>query len=272
AGWRISEERFMEGTSAYLDDLKLRASYGSLGNQLLSNNYPYINTFGVINQISYLIDGSLPLALTPPGLVSADLTWETATTIDFGVDLTLFGNLDLSADWYKRTTRNMLVAGDKLPAVLGAGVPNKNSAELETIGGEISITWRENHTKDLNYNIGVVVSDYQSTITKFDGNPNNLHTTHYTGKKFGEIWGYETVGIFQSQADIEHAADHSKIAGVARTPGDVEYADLNGDGVIDIGNNTVENPGDMRIIGNTTPRFQFGVTGSLNWKILDFRV
>src|SRR5690606_6371384 len=135
------------------------------------------------------------------------------------------------------------------------GVPNRNSAELETIGGEISITWREKHTKDINYNIGVVVSDYQSTITKFDGNPNNLHTTHYTEKKFGEIWGYETVGIFQSQADIEHAADHSKIAGVARTPGDVEYADLNGDGVIDIGNNTVENPGDMRIIGNTTPRF-----------------
>lgn len=214
----------------------------------------------------------LPLGLTPPGLVRPDLTWETASTIDFGVDATLWDKLDISFDWYKRVTSDMLVAGEKLPAVLGTGVPRRNGAELETKGIEVSLKWKDQLANGLMYDVGVVMSDYKAIITKYDNNPNKLWTTYYEGQVVGEIWGYETVGIFQTPDEVAAAPSHSQLAGVPREPGDIQYADLNGDGVINWGSNTVTNPGDKRIIGNETPRYQYGITGSLNWKGVDFRI
>src|SRR5690606_2736882 len=151
AGWRISEEPFMAGTRTLLDDLKFRISYGSLGNQNLSSAYPYINSFGVINPISYLLGNGPSLGLTPPGLVSPDRTWDTASTIDSGVDISLFGKLSVTFDWYKRTTSDMLVAGEKLPAVLGVNAPNRNGAELETVGGELTVKFHDNTSYGLDY-------------------------------------------------------------------------------------------------------------------------
>lgn len=272
AGWRIGDEPFMDATKSFLSDLKVRGSYGSLGNQSVAGLYPYIANFNLVNPVNYLINSGLPLGLTPPGLVDPSLTWETSTTIDFGFDMTLFDKLDINFDWYKRTTRDMLIAGERLPAVLGAGSPNRNGGELETIGGELSIKWRDQTPYGLNYNVGLVLSDYMTTITKFENNPNNLITTYYAGQQIGEIWGFETVGFFQNQEQIDGAANHLQLAGVARTPGDIEYRDLNGDGVINYGNNTLENPGDQRIIGNSTPRYQYGLMGDLNWKNFDLRL
>lgn len=281
AAWRISEENFMEGTRGVLNDLKLRASYGSLGNQLIADPYPFVNRFGIVqfngnNMINYLIGGVLPIGLTPPGLVSADLTWESASTIDFGVDLTVFNRLDLSFDWYKRETRDMLVSGRALPAVLGTGVPSENSAKLKTVGGELSLTWRDQLPSGVRYSVGIGVSDYQATILAYD-NPTLLYIQSgadrmYPGRKLGEIWGYQTVGIFQSDEDVAKAADHTPLNGRARTAGDIQYADLNGDGKIDFGNNTVTNPGDKRIIGNSTPRYQFNINGNLSWRGIDLRL
>jgi TonB-linked SusC/RagA family outer membrane protein len=272
-GWRIMEESFMENIRTVIDDFKLRASYGSLGNQNVSGNYPYISNFGVNQNVAYIIDGQLPIGLTPPGIVSADLTWETTTTLNFGFDATIIGKLDFSFDWYKRETTNMLTAGDKLPSVLGTGVPRRNNADLETKGWELSTVWRDKLDNGLQYDIGVVLSDYQAVITKFDANPNKIYTSYYVDQKIGEIWGYETVGLFQSTEEVTNSPNQNQLGNAGKWgPGDVRYANLNDDDVINWGDRTVDNPGDTKIIGNSTPRYQYGITGNIKYKSIDFNV
>ncbi len=272
-GWRIMEEPFMENLRTTIDNFKIRASYGSLGNQNVSGNYPYISNFGVNQNVAYIIDGQRPIGLIPPGIVSADLTWESTTTLNFGFDATIFGNLDFSLDWYKRGTTNMLTAGDKLPSVLGTSVPRRNNADLETKGWELSTVWRDKLDNGLQYDLGVVLSDYQAVITKFDANPNKIYTSYYVGQKIGEIWGYETVGLFQSTEEVSNSPNQNQLGNAGKWgPGDVRYANLNDDDVINWGDRTVDNPGDTKIIGNSTPRYQYGITGNIKYKRIDFNV
>lgn len=271
AGWRISKEKFMQPLEPVLHDLKIRASYGSLGNQNVSGNYPYISLFNINQQVQYSINGVLPLGVIAPGLVSADLTWEKVSTFDIGADANLFGKLDLGFDWYKRTTSGMLVAGDKLPAVLGTAVPQRNAAELETKGFELSVKWHDELANKLRYDVGVVLSDYKAVITKFDNNPNKLISNYYVGQTINEIWGFETAGIFQNNTEVTAAANQDQIGNGGKWgPGDIQYKDLNSDGVINRGALTVSNPGDQKIIGNSTPRYQYGITGNVYWKSFDF--
>jgi TonB-linked SusC/RagA family outer membrane protein len=273
AGWRISKEKFMSALTPVLHDFKLRGSYGSLGNQNVKGNYPYISLFSINQQVPYSINGALPLGIAAPGLVSPDLTWEKVSTLDIGADANLWGKLDLGFDWYKRTTAGMLVAGDKLPAVLGTSVPQRNAAELETRGFELSMKWHDVLPNKLRYDLGVVLSDYEAVITKFDNNPNKLITNYYVGQNLNEIWGFETVGLFQNKAEVTSAANQDQIGNGGKWgAGDVQYKDLNGDNVINKGALTVSNPGDRKIIGNSTPRYQFGVTGNVYWKNFDFNV
>lgn len=269
--WRVTEEPFAQGIRPVVDQLKLRASYGSLGNQNVAN-YIYIPSYGTISEVQHLFDGIRPVGVTPPGLVDPDLTWETATTIDFGIDMTFFKRLDLSFDWYRRSTTDILVAGDKLPAVLGTGVPTKNSGEMKTTGWELSVDWRDGLKNGFNYNIAFNLSDYQSEIVTFGGNPNKLLSSLYVGQKMDEIWGYETVGIFQSQEEIDAAPTQEQISSGVWYPGDIRYRDLDGDGKIGPGANTAADPGDRRIIGNSTPRYRFGLNMNASWKGFDLNV
>ncbi len=272
-GWRISQESFMEGVQNVLNDLKLRASYGSLGNQNVSGNYPYISLFGINPQVPYIINGSLPIGLMPPGLVAADLTWETSTTLNFGLDATVFNKLNFSFDWYRRTTSDMLTAGDKLPAILGTAVPRRNNAELETTGWELALKWRDSIKNRFKYDFGLVLSDYSAIVTKYDNNPNKIYTSYYADQRIGEIWGYETIGIFQTTEEVASAPSQNQLGNNGKWgPGDVRYANLNDDNVINWGDRTVGNPGDTKIIGDSTPRYQFGITGNSNYKNFDFNV
>lgn len=271
AGWRISEENFMKATQSVLSSLKLRASYGSLGNQDV-NNYAYIASYGLIPQVAYLMNGARPIGINPPGLVSADLTWETATTINFGADLTLWNRFNITYDWYKRTTSDILTSAEQLPSVLGTSVPNKNAGALETKGWELSTKWIDRLKNGLSYDITLVVSDNQSKVTKFSGNPQQIISSLYEGKQMGEIWGFETQGLFQSYDEITNAPKQTQINGGVWRPGDVRYADLNGDGKIDNGTSTVANPGDRKIIGNAMPRYQFGIGANVAWKGFDFNM
>lgn len=271
AGWRVSEESFMALTRNVLTNLKLRASYGSLGNQNVAN-YAYIPSYSVESQVGHIFNGDRPKGVNPPGLISASLTWETATTIDFGFDATLFEKLSLSYDWYKRTTTDILTASEKLPSVLGTSVPNRNAGEMKTIGWDLSVRYNDKLNNGLKYNLSFVLSDYQSEIVKFDGNPEKLLSSLYEGKKMGEIWGYETVGTFQTPEEIEKAPDQSKVSSGVWRPGDIQYANLNDDDIIDTGMNTVDDPGDRRVIGNSTPRFRFGFNVDLEYKNFDFNM
>ena len=271
AGWRISEEKFAENFRNVVNNLKIRASYGSLGNQNVSN-YIYYPSYGTISQVGYLFNGVRPMGVYPPGLVSPSLTWETAKTIDFGLDISLLSKFDFSFDWYNRTTSDILVAGDQYPALLGTSAPTKNSGEMKTVGWEMTTTWRDKLRNGLKYNISIVLSDYQSEITKFDGNPEKILSSLYVGQKMGEIWGYETQGLFQSQAEIAEAPSQKKINSGIWYPGDVRYKNLNGDTEISTGSGTVKNPGDRKIIGNNTPRYQFGINMNAEWNNFDLNL
>jgi len=271
AGWRISEEKFAESIKPIVTDLKLRGSYGSIGNQNVAN-YIYVPSYGTISQVQQLFNGIRPVGITPPDLVDPNITWETASTTDFGLDATLVNKLDLTFDWYRRNTTDILVDGNKFPAVLGASAPTQNSGALQTDGWEFSAKWHDRTSGGLSYNLAFVLSDYQTTITKFNGNPNKLLSTLYVGEKMGEIWGYETYGIFQSQSEIDKAPSQKQLYSGIIYPGDVRYANINGDSVISSGSNTVTNPGDRKIIGNSTPRFQFGLNSNFSWKGFDLNV
>lgn len=266
--WRISNEDFMAGASTWLTNLKVRASYGTLGNQLLGNNfYPYISTLGSSISRYIFSSGGAP-TITPAGLVSPTLTWESVTSRNIGLDFTLFkGKLDASLDAYTRDTKDMLL-DVSYPSILGTAAPKENGADLRTRGWEASLTWRDKIGKDLSYDVTLALSDAQAEITKYN-NPTGNIATFYEGQKLGEIWGYETVGIYQTDDEANAAPSQNSIANRWRA-GDMQYKDINGDGKIDRGNGTLENLGDWTIIGNSSPRYTFGVNTGLRYKNFNF--
>jgi len=273
--WRVSEEKFWEPIRGWFDNFKLRASYGSLGNQALDEsrygNFPYLATYGINTKYGALLNGTRPVAVSVPGLVSASFTWETVNQIDFGFDASFFGGrLNTSFDWYRRNTKDMLTAGQALPAVLGTSVPQENAADMKTVGWEVSLEWNDRLSNGFGYHIKGVLSDYQASITKFS-NPTKLLGTRYVGEKLNEIWGYVSNGLFQSDEDAK-AADQSYLSGGSWGAGDVKYEDLNNDGKIDIGKNTLDDSGDRKIIGNSTPRYSYGITAGFDYKGFDFEM
>jgi len=274
AGWRISNEPFMSSTSGWLDNLKLRASWGQLGNQLLGSTtnlidqdfYPYIPTMGSATSPYMMSAGARTPYVSAAGLVSPDLTWETVETLNFGLDFTMFDSrLDVSFDYYTRDTKDMLLRVE-LPSILGTGAPESNGADLRTKGWELAATWQNRINSDLNYSVTLALADNVSEITKYD-NPTNSIDEYYVGYTIGDRWGYETQGIFQTEDEVASAADQSQVPdGANWRPGDIRYADLDGDNEITQGDRTLDNPGDLRIIANEEPRYTFGVTGTTQWK------
>lgn len=276
AGWRISEESFMQGASGWLSDLKVRASYGELGNQIYTQNgrqnfYPYVPSLNSSN-ISYTHGNGQLSAVGPAALVSPTLTWESVNTRNLGLDASfLNARLNLSADVFVRETKDMLLRVS-LPDILGASEPLENGADLATKGWELVLNWRDRIGDDWKYSIGFNLSDNQTKITKYEGDNPGING-FYEGKDIGEIWGFETVGIFQS-ADAVAAAPSQTQIGSQWLEGDMQYADLNGDGVINRGDGngfldseTGEfNVGDLKVIGNNTARYSFGFTPSLEYK------
>lgn len=271
AAWVISKENFWSGLQPYVNQLKFRVSYGSLGDQSFTGSYyPFYPSMGTTAPTSsnWIFPNGRAAYVTNPGLINSALTWVTTNTLDFGFDLGLFDNrLNIEFDWYKRSAKDYVGPAEVLPSIMGASSPQMNNSALETKGFELTIGWK--HTiRDWNYGVSFVLSDYTGRVTEYP-NPTGLNTTWYKGRKMGEIWGYETVGLFQSEDEIAKAPSQSKIDSRWK-PGDVRYKDLNGDNVIDWGDNTLENPGDKRVIGNTTPRFSYGATFNAGWKGIDF--
>lgn len=274
AAWRVDRESFMNSLSNFISMFKLRGSYGSLGNQDVSN-YGYIATM-TARQSNYLIGGVLGQRVSAPQLISPNYTWEKVATIDFGADLGFFDDkLTSSFDMYRRNTKGMLTLGRDLPDVLGASEPNENSADLKTNGWEVSLGYRNEVTlggKPVNINTKFVLSDSRSFITKFD-NPNGNLTQYYKGMEFGEIWGLQSDGLFQTQEEID-ALDESSIipwGALPIVPGWPKYKDLDGNGVIEKGS-TTSDPKDLTVIGNAAPRMRYGFNIGADWNGFDFSV
>ena len=169
----------------------------------------------------------------------------------------------MSFDLYTRETLDMLLRRDYGDA-LGAPSPQENGADLKTTGWEASISWKETIGKDFSFSLNVNVSDNQAEITKYE-NPTGAISEYYVGQQLGEIWGYETVGIIQDDAQLAALPDQSRL-GNGWKVGDIEFADLNGDGDITPGLETLSDPGDRRIIGNTTPRYSYGINLNMQYK------
>ena len=272
-GYRISEEKFFQPARKVIDNLKIRYSYGTLGNQNVAN-YAYISTMS-INDSSWLdSDGNRIKQASVPDPVAGDLTWETVTTNNIGLDLDMFRNrFNFTLDFYSRATTGMLTQGPALPNVFGATEPKENAADLVTRGFELSVGWRDSFNlagSPFSYSIKAVLSDSQTWITRFN-NPTRLLSQYYEGQKLGEIWGYTIDGRFATDAEaMEYTSTINMTQVAAREipgyyAGDSRWVDLNGDKVVNGGAGTVDDPGDRRIIGNSSTRFPFGLTLSLNW-------
>jgi len=268
-GWRIDRESFFGGLSNVVDMLKIRGSYGSLGNQNVQGDYPYIATFGS-GQANYLLNGERLMTVTPPGLVSATLTWEKVMQKNIGLDFAMFDNkFTGSVDIYRRDTKDMLTKSKTLPAVLAVDEPRENAADLKTTGFDVTLGWKDK-INGFSYGITFLLSDYTSQITRFD-NPRGLIADYYVGKNLGEIWGFETGGIFQTDEEAA-ALDQTQISGRKRAAGDLWFKDLNNDGKITRGDNTLSNPGDLKVIGNNTPRYSYGLRTEFAWKGFDLEI
>ena len=283
AGWRISEEPFFEPAKAYIDNLKLRGSFGRLGNQQVGY-YDYIRGIN-LGTLSYVFGSTKPVYATIDAPVASDLTWEVVEQYNVGLDAAMLSNrLTFSAEAYIRDTKGMLTKGVTLPGVYGASSPKMNAADMRTKGYELSLAWKDQFMiagKPFAYSASVVFSDYITKITRFD-NPQRLLSDYYEGMTYGEIWGYVTDGFFKSDEEARgYIVDQSSVNGIiiasagdeqGLRAGDLKYVDLDGDNKITKGQNTVDSPGDRKIIGNSEPRYQYGINLGANWMGFDFSV
>lgn len=280
-GWRVSEEPFFQPLKAWWNNFKLRASFGQLGNQQMKEYYPAIRTVSTGGSSSYLLGGDKPSTASISAPVSSGLTWERSVQENLGVNLSFFkGRLDFSAEGYIRDTRDMLTAGEALPATYGyTTAPKENVADLRTKGYELNLTWKNTARlagKEFHYSVGLLFSDYVSHITRFN-NPEKMFAKKYwVGMKYGDIWGYHIDGIF---ADDEEAAtwwvDQSVVNDLmvgGLKAGDLRFGDLDGSGKIDKGRERVGDSGDWQIIGNSEPRYNYGVNLSASWSGFDIAV
>jgi TonB-linked SusC/RagA family outer membrane protein len=269
AGWRISKEPFFKVSDKIISDLKLRASYGSLGNGNISS-YAYQEQLS-ITQSGRILNGVKPQYTRNPSVLPEGLTWETATTENIGIDLTAISDrLRFVGDAYIRNTTGMFTIGMTLPAVFGATPPKGNYADLKTTGWEASLSWRDRFnamTKPFNYELRLTLANNKSTITKYN-NPEKVLTDYYEGQEIGEIWGYVTEGFFVDAADIAAHANQSLFKNTssgANFPGDLKLLDSDGSGKVDYGTNRIGNTGDKQIIGNNAAHYTYTINLNADW-------
>ncbi|MBQ2162706.1 MAG: SusC/RagA family TonB-linked outer membrane protein, partial [Bacteroidales bacterium] len=284
AGWRVSQEPWFNIDQSIISNLKIRASYGSLGNSNVSV-YAYDETFDFDN--GRIINGQKVRYTSAPAPIPESLTWETAQTIDGGIDLSLFsGRLNFTGDVYVRKTLNMYTVGPTLPDVYGASSPKGNFAEMTTRGFEITLGWDDaiklgGHP--FKYGVHATLADYYSVIDKYNNalkslSNNAYNNSYYEGMVLGELWGFECDGLYQNQAQIDADEAMAAAAGQAHynplmqqtesyniLPGQMHFVDLNKNGYIDRGKNTADEPGDRKIIGNSEPRYIYSFGFDVEW-------
>ncbi len=281
AGYRISEEKFWTNIKPYVPTLKVRASYGSVGNQALDSWYPYISTMAT-ETVSWIgTDMNHVSTTTTPSAVNPDMTWEKIRTLDIGFDAGFFNNeLNVTFDWYQRRNVGMLVAGNEIVRYAGIAVaPLENGGDMKTNGWELQIDYNHAFNKDFAIYGTFTLSDAKSEITKWNNTTGALNSW-YKGKKLGEIWGFETDRYFNS-SDVNKdgtlktgTPDQSYLQnGSFRFgAGDIKYKDLNKDGKIDTGKGTIDDHGDLKRIGNQLPRYEYSLRVGAMLKGFDVEV
>jgi TonB-linked SusC/RagA family outer membrane protein len=274
AAWNIAKENFW--TFEDVSMFKIRGSYGELGNQNVSN-YLYLPNMSYSAKTFSMLDGTPASAIYMPKIVSPNITWTKPRLIDIGSSLIAFNNrLDVTYDWFQRTIYDQLGPAEEVSKVLGASPPKENNAVSETRGWDLSIKWRDKlgqvAGKNINYYAKLAVSDYIGYVVDYKNETGGRSGTWTPGERFGDIYGYETVGIAQSAADVQRGVSQHRINSNYWYPGDIIYKDQNGDGKIDSGDGTWYNMGDRVKIGNSSARYTYGITIGGDWNGFDLNM
>ncbi|MEG1634691.1 MAG: TonB-dependent receptor [Rikenellaceae bacterium] len=293
AGWNIAKEKFWENLIGTCSVLKIRGSYGELGNQNTTSLYPTYQSLPVGSANGgWLIGNVKPNTAAASGLINSEMTWETVKSTNIGLDVAFLRNrLTGSFEWFRRRTSNMVGPAPELPGILGTSVPKENNTELQSQGWELAIKWQDRLKNGFGYSASFILSDAKGKIISYPnkglvldipvdgtyGARGGEAKRYWDGQKLGDIWGYETIGIAQSQAEMDaHLASLPKggqsALGKSFGAGDIMYKDLDGDGKISSASGTLDAPGDLKIIGNSTPRYNFGLDLAADWKGFDLRV
>ncbi|MCQ2138840.1 MAG: SusC/RagA family TonB-linked outer membrane protein [Bacteroidales bacterium] len=306
AGWRVSEEPWMQPAKDVVSSLKVRASWGSIGDQSVASSL-YIPTMSRGEASWVANDGTKLVYYSSPAAVSSALTWQDIETLDFGIDATLFDSFGITFDWFQRSTKNMIVGSEGVGVNFGAAAPKGNFGSLRTRGWEFAIDWGHIWDNGLSLKVNASLADAKTIVTEY-GAATSIDGW-YNGKTYGEIWGYKTNGLFTNDdfardndgnlimigskdptsVDIDgnpYPYDHYQFApgknyplqdrisgGGTYTkfgPGDVRYCDLDGNGVVNDGTRSIKDHGDLTVIGNTTPRYEYSFRLDAAWKGFDF--
>ncbi len=290
-GWNVAKESFWTGSlSELISNFKLRASYGELGNQNVIDEYgnailyPYYVTMPLgTAKGNWLVNGTRPNTASAPSLVSSTLTWERISSWDIGLDLSMFNNrLNVIFDYFYRKTFDMIGPAPQLPSTLGTSVPKLNNTDMESKGFELELSWRDKTKFGLSYGVKLILTDSRQFVTKYPNENGSIywydkwggrHDQYYDNKELGDIWGYTTVGIAKTDAEMNnHLKNNNPVWGSNWKAGDIMYKDLNGDGKVNRGAETLEDHGDLTVIGNSTPRYNFGIDFDAQYKGFDVRV
>ena len=298
-GWRVSEEAFMDPIKDVVSTLKLRASWGMIGDQSVASSL-YISTIGTGTTSWIGSDGKITNYVGTPTAVASDVTWQDITTFDIGVDARFFNDkLGVSFDWYRRKTENMIVPNNNLTYTFGTSSLNGNYGNLHTDGWEVAVDFSHKFNNGLRLTANAALSDFKTIIDNY-GNINSING-YYAGKEYGEIWGFKVDRLYQ-ESDFVYGADGNIVTEVVASgkgkgqtvnkqvdgsahnqgylqsgkfvfgPGDVKYVDVDGDGEITRGANTLDDHGDLVKIGNTTPRYQYSFRLGADYKGWDASV
>lgn len=307
AGWIVSNENFMKPVEPIMSFAKIRASWGSIGDQSVSNTlYKAVLTGYKTNWIDG--NGSQAYAFGTPKAIDRNITWQDIETLDIGADFRFIKDkLGVTFDWYQRKTNNVIIPGEALPYTYGAESPKGNYGNFRTRGWELTVDFNHRFSNGLSINAMATLSDASTLIAKGTDHSlawedRSLSTTYSTGHRFGDIYGYETDRLYQ-KSDFVYGSDGkieqvwiilngdkkltNKLVGsnpvyqvyhedgnqvILFGPGDTKYKDLNGDGYITPGLNTNGDPGDKKVIGNSTPRYQYGFRVGADYKGVDLSV
>ncbi len=282
-GYNLAREEFFKDLDLEVSQLKVRLSYGRLGNQSGAGLYDYISTISVSSSTSsWLLPNQSNIAVTP-SMVSPNLTWEKVDNANLGFDvMALNDRLMITADIYERTTRDMIGPAEEIPSIGGIASSDRaleNNATLRNRGWELTVNWSDKFSNGFSYGVGFNLFDYKAVVTKYNNPEGIIYNNHtglganlgyYQGMDIGEIWGYVADDLYQSNGEINaHLADvdMSYFANNnSYLPGDLKYLDTNGDGKVDPGSGTLSDRGDLTIIGNATPRYSYGINLNVGYK------
>lgn len=264
AGWRLSDEQFIQDLETF-SSLKLRASWGKLGNQNIADFWPYLTVINQNNAVSYSYGGSFAPGAAVTALIDEDITWETTTTLDFGLEMGVWDDkLTLEVDYFERKTNDIIVQLP-IPLVLGGLTPPyENLGEMTNNGIEVILNYTnfKFDRNKLDFNVGFNLTYIQNQVTKFGGtkSPDQLYLIR-EGYSFRSLYGYKAVGIYQTDAE---ATEHMFANGFKPKAGNIKFEDVNGDGRLDFE--------DKQGIGNTIPRYTFGISPGFKYKGFDLNI